>query len=42
VPFFDDFLFHRSSRPAADRTRYVDAGLTATTSRSSIMKVKRR
>src|SRR5258706_9891503 len=40
VPFFDTFLFQRSSRPAPARTRYTLEGLAATRFWSIIMNVK--
>ena len=38
----DGFLFHRDNNPACFNTRQTLAGLTATTSASSIMNVSRR
>ena len=42
VPLRLFFLFHLARSPAFERTRQVVAGLTATMSQSSIMKVNRR
>ncbi len=42
VPFREGLPFHRDSSPACCNTRHTLAGLTATTSASSIMNVNRR
>ena len=42
VPFLLGVAFHGGSSPALLSTRYTEAGLTATTSWSSIMNVRRR